>query len=145
VITKSRTAATAAAAKIRIERDISASLAPDWTTVDAGPSAAEAWAAMPCTPRETALLFVTERGGGDLRQQRTILMERFPSLTFMAATDLLETAVKIRDDGHRLGARVARGEVDREDALTVLAATWPDTKPEELERLVDDGFAGELR
>jgi len=100
---------------------------------------------MPCTARETALLLVAERGGDEIRHQRTVLMERFPSLTFMAATDLLETALKIRDDGHRIGARVAREEMIRKDALEVLAATWPGTPREELGRLVDDGVAGELR
>ena len=100
---------------------------------------------MPCTARATALLLVAERGGNEIRHHRTVLLERFPSLTYMAATDLLETALKIRDDAHRVGARVAREELSREDALEVLAATWPETKRDELDRLIDEGGVAELR
>ena len=81
---------------------------------------------MPCTPRETALTLLAERGAAKLEHLRAVIMERFPSLSFLAATDLLEEAMRTRDKCLAAGARVARGEADRDEALDDLAARWPE-------------------
>jgi len=101
--------------------------------------------AMPCTARETALLLVAERGGGDLRHHRTVIMERFPSLTFLAATELLEEAERVRGAAFAVGACAARGETDAATAQEKLAARWPEVPPATLAKMIADGEAGELR
>ncbi|MEN8149631.1 MAG: hypothetical protein ABFS86_07390 [Planctomycetota bacterium] len=100
---------------------------------------------MPCTPRETAFVLVAERGGGDLKHHRTVMMERFPSLTFLAATELLEEAARVREAAFEVGARVARGETDAATARAELAARWPEVPPDALAKMIADGAAGELR
>ena len=100
---------------------------------------------MPCTAQETAFLLVAECGGGDLRHHRTVMMERFPSLTFLAATELLEEAERARKAAFEIGARAARGETDAATAQDDLAARWPDVPPATLAKMIADGVAGELR
>ena len=100
---------------------------------------------MPCTPLDTALLLVAERGPSDLGRLREVLMERFPSLTFLAATELLEDAIEVRDRAFDVADRVFRGRTTRESALSELSETCPEVPADALERFLDDGFLAASR
>jgi hypothetical protein len=100
---------------------------------------------MPCTPYETALLLTAERGPSSLKAMRQVLLDRFPSLTFLAATDLLDEAAKIREEAFAAGVRIHRGEIGIDTALEDLAAAWPQAPEENLRRFLDDGIAAALR
>lgn len=100
---------------------------------------------MPCTPYETALLLIAERGPSVSKEMRQVLLDRFPTLTFLAATDLLDEAAKIRQEALDAGHRVKRGEVEEEAALAILVADWPKASEESLRRLLENGIAAALK
>jgi ribosomal 50S subunit-associated protein YjgA (DUF615 family) len=100
---------------------------------------------MPCTARETALLLIAERGPSGSKEMRQVLLDRFPTLTFLAATDLLDEAAKVRQAALDAGCRVNRGEVEGEAALAGLVNDWPKASEETLRRLLEDGIAAALK